>query len=208
MATDRIEYYFWINSDWAYFGNPRLAALAEKYGLKIDHFPIDFTTVFDRTGGLKLPLRSKERQDYRLLEMQRYRDILDMPINLKPKYPATNAHLPSFFVIAAQKLGLPLHELVHQIMIARWVEDRNIEDMTVLMEISDGLALPTKDIVALSSGADISDTYFQYTEEAIGKGVFGAPFYFFDGEGFWGQDRLELLSRKIQLSSRPQSAGS
>lgn len=200
MATDRIEYYFWINSDWAYFGNPRLADIAEKYGLAIDYYPIDFTTVFDRTGGLKLPLRAKERQDYRLLEMVRYRDILGMPINLKPKYPATNAQLPSFFVIAAQKLGLPLHALVHQIMIARWVEDRNIEDIAILTDISDSLALPTGEIAALSSAGEISKTYFRYTEEAIGKGVFGAPFYFFEGEGFWGQDRLELLDRKIRMS--------
>jgi len=33
-----------------------------------------------------LQLRSKERKDYRLLEMERFRDLLRMPINLHPKY--------------------------------------------------------------------------------------------------------------------------
>jgi 2-hydroxychromene-2-carboxylate isomerase len=194
---DTIEYYFWINSDWAYFGNPRLLAMAENYGLKIEYYPIDFTTVFDSTGGLKLPLRAKERRDYRLLEMKRFREILDMPINLEPKYPAKTAQLPSFFVIAAKQLGLPLYDLVHQIMIARWVLDKDIEDMATLVEISDGLGFPTTDIVALSTSEEVNTRYFEYTAEAIGKGVFGAPFYFFDSEGFWGQDRLDLLERKI-----------
>lgn len=35
------------------------------------------------------------------------------------------------------------------------------------------------------------------TDEAIARGLFGAPFYLYRGEPFWGQDRLDLLERVI-----------
>ena len=34
-------------------------------------------------------------------------------------------------------------------------------------------------------------------EEAIAANVFGAPWYSVDGEGFWGQDRLEFVERAL-----------
>ena len=41
-------------------------------------------------------------------------------------------------------------------------------------------------------------TYEANAEEAVQVGAFGAPFYLVDGkEGFWGQDRLEMLDRYL-----------
>jgi 2-hydroxychromene-2-carboxylate isomerase len=195
--SDAIDYYFWINSDWAYFGNPRLKALADKYKLKINYYPVDLASVYARTGGIKLQLRSVERKNYRLLEMERFRDLLGMPINLHPKYMAANGQLPSFFMIAAQQRGLDVHDLVHAIMIACWVEDRDIEDEATLIAIADELGLDGKGLMQQARLPAAESTYFDYTNTAIARGMFGAPFYFFRDEAFWGQDRLEYLDRTI-----------
>jgi 2-hydroxychromene-2-carboxylate isomerase len=195
--SDVIDYYFWINSDWAYFGNPRLKAMAERYKLKINYYPVDLASVYARTGGIKLQLRSDERKNYRLLEMERFRDLLGMPINLQPKYMAANGQLPSYVVIAAQQRGLDVHDLVHAIMIACWVEDRDIEDEATLIAIADKLGLDGKGLIQQARQPAAERTYFDYTNTAIARGMFGAPFYFFHNEAFWGQDRLEYLERTI-----------
>jgi 2-hydroxychromene-2-carboxylate isomerase len=195
--SDAIDYYFWINSDWAYFGNPRLKAMAEKYKLRINYYPVDLASVYARTGGIKLQLRSDERKNYRLLEMERFRDLLGMPINLHPKYMAANGQLPSYLVIAAQQRSLDVHDLVHAIMIACWVEDRDIEDEATLIAIADGLGLDGKGLMQQARQPAAEKTYFDYTNTAVARGMFGAPFYFFRGEAFWGQDRLEYLDRTI-----------
>ena len=36
------------------------------------------------------------------------------------------------------------------------------------------------------------------TDQALADGVFGAPSYVMNGEVFWGQDRLDLLSWRLQ----------
>lgn len=197
QARDTIDYYFWINSDWAYFGNPRLKAMAERHGLKVNYYPVDITAVYARTGGIKLPLRSKERRDYRFLEMRRFRDILGMPINLEPKHFIQSTQKPSQFVIAAAQMNIPPHDLIHAVMTALWVEDRDIEDETTLVAIADALRLDGKAILKRSEGREAEARYFQNTDRAVERGVFGAPFYFFRDEAFWGQDRLEMLDQTI-----------
>jgi 2-hydroxychromene-2-carboxylate isomerase len=200
--TDTIDYYFWINSDWAYFGNPRLKKMAERYKLTINYYPVDLGSVYARTGGIKLQLRSDERKNYRLLEMERFRDLLGMPINLHPKYMPATGQLPSYFAIAAQQRGLDIHDLVHAIMIATWVDDRDIEDEATLIEIADKLGLDSKGLMRQAKEPAAERLYFDYTNTAIARGVFGAPFYFFRNEAFWGQDRLEYLDRTIAKALR------
>ena len=39
--------------------------------------------------------------------------------------------------------------------------------------------------------------YAVLTQEAIDRGVFGAPTFVYDGELFWGQDRLDFLDRAL-----------
>ena len=40
--------------------------------------------------------------------------------------------------------------------------------------------------------------YASNSQEAIDKGVFGAPSFIIDNELFWGQDRLDFLEDKIK----------
>ena len=67
-GNGRIDYYFWHMSDWAYFGHPRLEQIADRQGVSIDYRPVDLPYIYTRTGGILLPLRSKERQDYRFFD--------------------------------------------------------------------------------------------------------------------------------------------
>lgn len=201
--TEAIDAYYWIQSDWAYFGGPRLKAMAARYGLKVNHRPVDLATVYARTGGIKLQYRSAERKNYRLIEMRRFSEILKMPISLTPKHSPVTGHLPSWFVIAAEAMGHDVHDLAQAIMTAIWVEDRDAEDPEVLVAIAATLGLDGKAILARAKDPKTELIYMDYTNEAIARGVWGAPFYFFRDEPFWGQDRLEMLEQTIARALKP-----
>ena len=195
--AESIDAYYWIHSDWAYFGGPRLKEMARRHGLQVNHRPVDLATVYARTGGIKLPYRSAERKNYRLLEMRRFRDLLQMPINLEPRFFCVTGHLPSWFVIAAQAEGHDVADLSQAIMKAIWVDDQDAEDGRTLVSIANGLGLDGEVILARAIDPRTELIYMRYTNEASARGVFGAPFYFFRDEGFWGQDRLEMLDARI-----------
>src|SRR5712672_3321888 len=127
-SNGRIDYYFWHMSDWAYFGHPRLEQLADRQGVSIDYMPVDLPYVYTRTGGILLPLRAKERQDYRVFELKRFREQLGIPLNLEPKFFPVSGDLASCVTIAAKRRGLPLARLVPAMMRAVWAEDRDVSD--------------------------------------------------------------------------------
>jgi 2-hydroxychromene-2-carboxylate isomerase len=82
-------------------------------------------------------------------------------------------------------------------MTAIWVDDRDVEQEATLVEIAHRMGLDGKGLLAAALDPRTEQTYMRYTNEAIERGVFGAPFYFFRGEAFWGQDRLEMLEHTI-----------
>jgi 2-hydroxychromene-2-carboxylate isomerase len=94
-------------------------------------------------------------------------------------------------------MGHDVSDLSQAIMAAIWVADRNVEDEQTLVAIAESLRLDGEATLARAKDPKTELIYMRYTNEAISRGVFGAPFYFFRGEGFWGQDRLDMLDRTI-----------
>jgi 2-hydroxychromene-2-carboxylate isomerase len=192
-----IDYYFSVLSDWAYFGGERLERLARRHGAKINHMPIRLAAVYAGTGGILLQKRSRQRQDYRVVELRRWRDHLGIPINISPRHYPTDDELSSCLIIAAKLEGLDAGVLANAILRAIWAEERDIADADTLFRIAEGLGFDGSKLIALAREAPTLKEFDTYTAEAQQRGVFGSPFYFCDGEIFWGQDRLDFLERVL-----------
>lgn len=192
-----IDYYFWINSDWAYLGADRLEALAARYGVGIRYKPVDLLDVYARTGGIPLGQRSPERQAYREAELKRWIRRLGIPLNITPRHMCPNGDLASRFTIAADQLGLNVAALYKAILAAEWCHEQDISDANVLLAVAATLNLPGERIMQDALTDKANALYRQYTDEAVAHGVFGSPTYVFNGELYWGQDRLEFLEESV-----------
>jgi 2-hydroxychromene-2-carboxylate isomerase len=194
---DTIVYYFWTISDWAYFGGVRLEAMSRQYRVPIDYRPVDLPKVYARTGGILLGQRSSQRQDYRIAELKRWRERLGIPLNIEPKYFPVDQDPTSRLIIAAKRAGLPVGDLTNAIMRAMWAEEKNIADESALREIG-APHVPDIDALLLASKTpSVQAEYEGYTEHAPSDGVFGSPFYLYDGDIYWGQDRLDFLAEAV-----------
>lgn len=78
-----------------------------------------------------------------------------------------------------------------------WCEARDISDPDELRDILIGLGIDTEVIAAEAEGPETKVQYRRFTDAAVAAGVFGSPSHIFDGELFWGQDRLDMLEEKI-----------
>ncbi len=191
------EYYFAPHSPWAYLGHARFVALAKKYGVQIELKPCDLGKVFNISGGLPLAKRAPQRQAYRLLELQRWSDYLNLPLNLQPKFFPVPPDLAAKFIIATQlahgtAMGL---DVTGAIMAALWAEDKNISDEDTLASVAINLDLDGKALLKSAETASAQAAYDQFTDNAMTANVFGSPWYVVDGESFWGQDRLDFVER-------------
>nr|WP_321329727.1 2-hydroxychromene-2-carboxylate isomerase [Alcaligenes faecalis] len=201
MNTPDIHYYFWMNSDWAYLGADRLEAIAHKHDIPIHYKPVDLPQVYARTGGVLLGQRSPERQAYRIAELQRWCRKLGIHVNPTPRFMCPDATLASTLVIAIDRAGLPVLDLYKAILRAQWCEEQNIADPAQLARILQACQLDAE--YWLEQAPLMQKQYQAHTEEAITAGVFGSPTYVYQGELFWGQDRLDMLDEAITLDLAP-----
>jgi len=197
-----VDYYFAPNSPWAYLGHQRLREIARTAGARINVLPVDLGgRVFPVSGGLPLAKRAPQRQAYRLLELKRFSDYLNTPLNLQPQYFPVAVDDAAQLVIAVDMLDgtEAALDVAHAVMRAVWVEQRNIADVNELARIVEARGLPARRIEDAFSQA-VHERYEADSAQAIEAGVFGAPTYVIDGELFWGQDRLDFVARRLETA--------
>ena len=195
----RVDVFYSLVSPWTYLGWSRFRAIAKRHGAEAQYKPVDLGKIFPQSGGLPLAKRPRQRQDYRMMELKRWRDFLDLPLNLSPKFFPANENLAARMVVACRLEGNSegAGALSGAILKAVWTEDRNIADETVLMAIADQLSLNGKTLRKLADNEHVAKTYDADTEEANRRGVFGVPSFLVGDEIFWGQDRLDFLDRAL-----------
>lgn len=192
-----IDYFFATISPYTYLAGTRMEEIAARHGASIDYKPVDILALFGRTGGIPPKDRHISRQEYRLQDVVRQARNLGMPFNLKPAHWPTNIAPSSYAIIAAQAAGGgDLGALVHAFTRSCWADEKNIAEDEV---IRDCLAEAGFDPALADSGLlQGAETYAANLEEAVARGVFGAPFYITrDDQRFWGQDRLADLDRHL-----------
>jgi 2-hydroxychromene-2-carboxylate isomerase len=196
------EYFFAPQSPWAYLGHARLTALAEKHGAHIEAKPFDLGKVFSQSGGLPLTKRAPQRQAYRLTELRRWSEHLQIPLNLQPTFFPVSDDAAAKLIIATQLAhgNAAAMQLTGGIMRALWAEQKNIADADTLAALAngcEGCELDGKMLLKTAETSAVQTQYDQYTDEALAANVFGSPWYIVDGEGFWGQDRLDFVERAL-----------
>ena len=195
--TRELDYFMATASPWTYLGHQRLLDLCARHRVTIRMLPVDLGKVFPQSGGLPLPKRAPQRQAYRLVELARWREVTGLPLNPQPRYFPVNGDEAALALIASQ-----LHygasaalELATRVLRAVWAEERNIADPEVLATLIIEAGLDPRALAARREAAVAA--YEANTQKAIEHQVFGAPWYVWQGEPFWGQDRLDLLERAI-----------
>jgi 2-hydroxychromene-2-carboxylate isomerase len=192
-----IDYYFTPVSPWAYLGGERLEAMAKRHGAMIAHKPCDVAKIMSVSGGLPLAQRPKQRQAYRLFELERWRDHLGIAINFQPKHVPRPPTLAANAIIAVKRQGGDTGRFANAIMRACWAEERDIGDPATVAAIARDCGLDGDGVAAAAGAPEVRREFEANTEEAIERQVFGAPWYLYKGKPYWGQDRLDFLERAL-----------
>jgi carboxymethylenebutenolidase len=194
-----IDYYFAPNSPYVYLGHARFAAIAKAAGATVRVLPVDLGgKVFPISGGLPLNKRAPQRQAYRLVELKRFSEWLDIPLTLQAKYfPVATDDAAKLIIAVDLKDGTEAAmKITGAVLRAVWVEERNIADEGTLAALLAEQGLSAARLEEAHSQT-VHERYEIDSQLAIDAGVFGAPSYVIDGEIFWGQDRLDFLQRRL-----------
>ena len=197
--TKTVDYYLAPMSPWTYLGHRRFVQIAKAAGAKVRVMPMDLGKVFPISGGLPLGKRAPQRQAYRLVEMTRFSQHLNLPLKLHPKFFPVAGDPSAKLIIAVD-----MHHgtdaalaITGAVLAAVWHEERDIADTATLAALLSEHQLDAA-CMELSNTPEVQARYDSYTQSAIDAQVFGAPTYLIDGDMFWGQDRLDFVAQKLK----------
>jgi 2-hydroxychromene-2-carboxylate isomerase len=191
------EYFFAPHSPFAYLGHDRFVAMAEQHQVQVIPKPFDLSRIFGVSGGLPLAKRAPQRQAYRLRELARWSEFLGKPMVLQPTHFPVNSDTAARMIIAVQLAqgSRAALELAGAIMRAVWEEQRNIGDTDTLVAIANAQERDGATLLKSAETASVQAEFDRFTDEANAASVFGAPWFIYQGEGYWGQDRLDFVER-------------
>jgi 2-hydroxychromene-2-carboxylate isomerase len=189
-----IDFYFEFSSPYGYLASELIEAVAARHGREVAWQPILLGPMFRRTGSAPLteiPLKGP----YSRHDMARSARYLGIPFRMPSKFPlATQQAARAFLWLWDQDRRLAKN-FGHAVYRACFAEDADIADMARLAPIAESLGIDGGALAAQLAEPALKERLRAQNEAAIARGVFGSPFFFIDGEPFWGVDRLPQMER-------------
>jgi len=75
---------------------------------------------------------------------------------------------------------------------------RDCSDPAVLTDVAKGLDVDAEEVLQGTSKDEVKQKLKTVTDEAMERGVFGAPTFFLGDEMYWGADRIDQIWRALE----------
>lgn len=186
-----MEFWFDFASTYSYLSAMRIEKLSAEANVAVRWRAFLLGPVFQQQGWNDSPFNlqpAKGRYMWRDIERICERDAL--PFRRPSVFPRNGVFAARIACAFADAEWM--HAFVRAVFLANFSGDRDISDERVITKLLDDLQLPAAAIVKAAQSPKRKSCLREQTEEAIRRGVFGAPTFFVGEEMFWGNDRLEV----------------
>ena len=195
-----VEFYFDLGSPYSYLAYYRLLQMAEQQEIQIVYKPILLGGVFKATGN-RSPIEIPVKGAYSILDMQRWAEYYHIPMQMNPHFPMNTLTLMRILT-GVQLLHLEKFEQVLKLLFdAMFGTPQNLNELTVLAEVLKPSGFSVEDIMSMVQSDVVKQKLITETEQAIQRGIFGAPTFFVGDEMYWGQDRLHFVEQALNKAS-------
>lgn len=190
--TRSVDFFFDVGSPAAYLAWTQLPALCAATGATAVLKPMLLGGVFQATGNAS-PVSVPAKARYVFTDFQRCARRFGVALQRNPHFPINT--LVVMRAAAGVQLTMPerLDAYLRAVFEAIWVKGLNLNDPAVVAEVWAAAGFDPAATLALANDADTKAALRATTEEAVARGVFGAPTLFVGDEMFFGQDRLDFV---------------
>ena len=194
--TKSVDFYFDVGSPTAYLAHNRLKQLKLEYGCSVIYHPVLLGGLFKASGNSS-PVTVPAKGRYMMMEdLPRFAKLYNVPLNTNPHFPINTLNLMRGAVSALNEAYFDTY--IDTIFNSIWVESRNMGDIDTVIEVLSDAGLDAKSIIEATQNPEVKQQLISNTEQAVERGLFGAPTMFVDGEMFFGQDRLQFVEAALK----------
>ncbi len=194
MAAPELEFFYDYSCPYAYLASTQIRGLAERAGARLTYRPFLLGGVFRALGEADgmLPGTSPNRQRMNGLDMHRWAEHWGVPLNMPAGHPNRTVT-----ALRATLASDDVPRATHALFAAYWERGEDLSAAATVARALDDAGFDGPRLVARAADAEVKDELRRRTDEAISRGVFGAPASFVGGELFWGQDRLDFVAEAL-----------
>ncbi|KAA6172877.1 2-hydroxychromene-2-carboxylate isomerase [Pseudomonas marginalis] len=191
-----LEFFFDLGSPTTYLAYTQLPGICAETGSQLVYQPILLGGIFKATGNAS-PITIAAKGRYLLQDLARYAKRYDVPLKFNPHFPINTLTLMR--AVTGIQLRQPERfiDFIDCLFLALWVDGRNLGDPAVVAAVLAEHGFDPAQVLELTQDEEVKDTLKHKTEEAIARGVFGAPSLFVGQQLFFGQDRLDFVREAL-----------
>jgi 2-hydroxychromene-2-carboxylate isomerase len=156
--------------------------------------------VFQATGN-KSPMEVAPKGRYMTTDLERFAARYGAPFNHNPFFPINTLLLmrgATAIQMRDESRFIPYADAVYRSI---WVDGKNMNDPAVVVAALQESGFDAQELLTLTAEQDVKDRLREVTQDAVARGVFGAPTFFVDGQMFWGQDRLDFVKEALEATT-------
>lgn len=192
--SDPLVFHFDFSSPYGYLASTKIDALGAKYGREVLWKPFLIGATFKVTGLpplVEVPLKG----DYARRDFARSARFHGVRYHHPEPFPiATQAPARAFYWADAQD-KVRAKQLAKALLEAYFVDGINISNPGDTVAVAEKLGHDAAALTAALNDPAVKALLKSEVDAALGRGVFGSPFVFVDGEAFWGIDRFDQIER-------------
>ena len=190
-----IEFYFDFSSPYSYIGYKEITRLEKKNPFKIKYMPI-FLAGLHKSADIVppafVPLKSKfMKRDTKLVSEKK-----NIKFNFNSYFPIKTVNFMRGIFIAEKDNFEKIY--IDKIFNCIWRDGLNMNDQTVISKVFKNMDLNPEIFMTKVLDQKIKDKLRKITNDALKRGVFGAPTFLVNKKIFWGQDRLSYAIDEIK----------
>jgi 2-hydroxychromene-2-carboxylate isomerase len=193
-----VEFFFDLGSPASYLAWTQLPALCARHGAALRYRPMLLGGVFQATGNAS-PVMIPAKGRYMFTDLARFAARYGVPFGLPPGFPINTLALMRGLVGTQLRAPERFDALLAALFNGLWVQRRNLGDVIVLEQVLAEAGFTAAEFQLLTGDEEVKAALKQATEEAVERGVFGAPTCFVDGQMYFGQDRLDFVADALKL---------
>ena len=194
--SKQVDFFFDVGSPASYLAWTQIGAIARDAGATVAYKPMLLGGVFQATGNAS-PATVPAKGAYTFTDFDRFAKRYGVPIQRNPHFPINTLTLMRAITGMQMRHADRFEAFTQAVFEAIWVKALNLNDPQVVGGALQAAGYNPADILALAGDPEVKARLKTVTDEAIARGVFGAPTMFVGDQMFWGQDRLDWVKEAL-----------
>ena len=191
-----VEFFFDFGSPTSYLAYTQLPRIAAECGATLAWRPMLLGGVFKATGNSS-PVTVPAKGRWMMQDIARWAQRHGVEFAFNPHFPVNTLTLMRAATGLQMRQPESFERYVSAVYAAMWLKARNMGDLAAVGATLTEAGLDADALMTLAADPEVKARLAATTDEAVARGVFGAPTCFVGEAMFFGQDRLDFVREAL-----------